>query len=53
MKYLNHEEQLRRERRKNEELAAQTAKQKADLDYIAMMSGVELEETEERKNDEV
>ena len=54
MKYLNHEEQLRRERRKYEELAAQTAKQKADLDYIAMMSGVELEaETEEHENDKV
>lgn len=52
MKYLNHEEQLRRERRKYEELAAQTTKQKADLDYIAMMSGVELE-TEEHENDEV
>lgn len=47
MKYLNHEQQLRRERRKYEALVAQTAKQQADLDYIAMMSGVELEiETE-------
>lgn len=56
MKYLNHKEQLRKERRKYEELAAQTAKQQADLDYIAMMSGVDLEfdETEEAiENEEV
>ncbi len=54
MKYLNLKEQLRQERRKYEELAAQAAQQKADLDYIAMMSGVELEiETEVKENDEV
>ena len=54
MKYLNHKDQLREERRKYEELAAKTAKQQADLDYIAMMSGMELEiETEVNKNDEV
>lgn len=54
MKYLNHEQQLRCERRKYEALIAQTAKQQADLDYIAMMSGVELEiETEVKENDEV
>lgn len=54
MKYLNHKDQLREERRKYEELAAKAAKQQADLDYIAMMSGVELEiETEVNKNDEV
>lgn len=54
MKYLNHEEQLRIERRKYEELVAQTAKQKADLDYISMMTGIELDtETEENENDEI
>lgn len=54
MKYLNHEQQLRRERRKYEELAAQTARQKADLDYISMMTGIELDtETEENENDEI
>jgi|GEM_PF-7090052 len=55
MKYLNHEEQLRQERRKYEALAAQTAKQQADLDYVAMMSGVDLdpETEEENSNDEV
>ena len=54
MKYLNHEQQLRRERRKYEALVAQTAKQQADLDYIAMMSGVELEiETEVKDNEEI
>lgn len=54
MKYLNHKDQLREERRKYEELAAKAAKQQADLDYIAMMSGVELEiETEVNGNDEV
>lgn len=54
MKYLNHKDQLRKERRKYEELAAQSAKQQADLDYIAMMSGVELEldETEEVNDNE-
>lgn len=43
MKYRTTAEQLRIERRKNDALQAQLIKTKADLDYIAMMSDVELE----------
>ena len=54
MKYLTIEDQLRQERRKNEALAAQIAKQQADLDYTAMMSGVDLDtETEVDNDDEI
>lgn len=54
MKYLSVKEQLRAERRKNEAREAENAKTKADIDYVAMMSGVELEvETEGQNNDEV
>lgn len=55
MKYLSIKDQLRLERLKNEANSAETAKTKADLDYMAMMTGVELETetTEVKRNDEV
>ena len=40
------------ERNKNEALAAQSAKQKADIDYIAMMCEIELESETEAAEDE-
>ncbi len=53
MKYLSIKEQLRLERRNNEAQNAATVKTKADLDYMAMMTGVELEtEATEVKNDD-
>ncbi len=44
--YLSLKEQLLKERAKNEALKAQAVKNAADIDYIAMMTDVELE-TEE------
>lgn len=47
MQYLSLKEQLLRERQKNAALAAEAAKNAADIDYIAMMCDVELEVLEE------
>lgn len=47
MKHLSLKHQLLQERVRNEELAAQAEKQKADLDYVAMMSGVDLDTNNE------
>lgn len=44
--FRNVNEQLRIERQKNEALAAENAKMKADLAYVAMMADVELDEEE-------
>ena len=44
--------QLLEEKKKNAELQAKLAKTNADVEYIAMMTDVELEETEETENDE-
>lgn len=43
MRYLSLKEQLLKERQKNAALAAEAAKNAADIDYIAMMCDVELE----------
>lgn len=40
-------DQLIEEKRKNAELNAQLAKTAADLEYVAMMADVEIDETEE------
>ncbi len=45
-KYKSSQESLFEERKKNEQLQAQTLKQRADIDYLAMMSDVELESDE-------
>ncbi len=52
-KYKSKKEALIDERRKNEQLLAQSLKQKSDIDYIAMMCDVELESaiTEENENE--
>ena len=42
MQYLSLKEQLLRERKKNAALTAEVAKNRADTDYIAMMSDVDL-----------
>lgn len=47
MKYLTVEDQLKKERRKNEALQAKLLKAQADLDYVAMMTDIELETEEE------
>ena len=47
LKYLTPTELLLQERQKNEALRAETAKNKADTYYIAMMCDVELESPEE------
>ncbi len=44
--YLGTKEQLLRERRRNEQLRMQMEKTVADLEYLAMMTDVELEEYE-------
>ena len=51
MKIRNANDLLNAERKKNAALVNQIYKQKADLDYVAMMAGVELGE-EEESNDE-
>lgn len=51
MKYLGIREQLQRERRKNDALRAELLRTKANTDYIAMMTGVDVDEPveDERK----
>lgn len=46
--------QLVKERQRNEELKAKTEKLMSDMEYMAMMSGIELdqEEQEEQENGE-
>lgn len=54
-KYTSLEEQILLERQKNTALKAQTDKNSADIDYIAMMSDIELEsepDETEVENDE-
>ena len=51
MQHLTIKDQLREERGQNEALAAKTEKQKADLDYVAMMTGIDLD-TEDENNEE-
>lgn len=45
-------EALIEERKKNEALKAQTVRNASDIDYIAMMTDVELETAEEAATDE-
>lgn len=45
MKHLGLREQLQIERRKNEALEAELLRTKANADYIAMMTGVDVEES--------
>lgn len=53
MKYIPLKKQLLRERKKNNALLADNEKNKADIDYIAMMCDIELEmPTEEETEDE-
>lgn len=47
MQYLSLKEQLLRERKKNAALTAEVAKNRADTDYIAMMSDVDLSTPED------
>lgn len=47
MKYLSIKDQLFIERQKNAALAADAAKNAADIDYIAMMCDVELDSDKE------
>lgn len=53
-RYKSLGQQLIDERKKNAALKAQTDRNAADIDYIAMMSNIELDadETEEDENDE-
>lgn len=48
--YKDTKTQLLEEKKKNAELQAKIAKTNADVEYIAMMTDVELEETEETEN---
>lgn len=51
MKYLGIRDQLQQERRKNDALRAELLRTKANTDYIAMMTGVDVDEPveDERK----
>lgn len=53
-RYMPLKEQLTKERKKNAALKAQTDKNASDIDYIAMMTDVELDtdETEEDENEQ-
>lgn len=53
MKHLGIREQLQRERRKNDALRAELLRAKANTDYIAMMTGVDVDETAEDEPKEV
>ena len=48
--YKDTKTQLLEEKKKNAELQAKFEKTNADVEYIAMMVDVELEETEETEN---
>jgi hypothetical protein len=50
--YKSTREQLLEERRKNADLRAQMAKANADIEYIAMMTDVEMEEDETEVQDD-
>lgn len=49
-KFKDVKTQLLEEKKKNAELQAKLAKTDADIEYLAMMTDVELEETEEAEN---
>lgn len=49
-KFKDVKTQLLEEKKKNAELQAKLEKTNADIEYIAMMTDVELEETEETEN---
>ena len=51
MQYLSIKDQLLIERKKNAALTAEVAKNRADTDYIAMMSDIELFEESEGAED--
>ena len=48
--YKDTKTQLLEEKKKNAELQAKLAKTNADVEYIAMMTDVELDETESEEN---
>lgn len=48
--YKDTKTQLLEEKKKNAELQAELYKTNANVDYIAMMTDIELEETEETEN---
>lgn len=48
--YKDTKRQLFEEKKKNAELQAKLEKTNADVEYIAMMTDVDLEETEENEN---
>ena len=50
-RYKTINEQLLEERRKVSALTAQNIKQQSDIDYLAMMTDVELETEEEIKDE--
>lgn len=54
LKYTSLKQQVMEERKKNAMLRAQTDKNASDIDYIAMMSDIELDtsETEADENEQ-
>lgn len=48
--YKDTKRQLFEEKKKNAELQAKLAKTNADVEYIAMMTDIELDETESEEN---
>lgn len=53
LKFKDVKTQLFEEKKKNAELQAKLAKTNADVEYIAMMTDIELEETESEEDVEV
>lgn len=51
LKFKDVKTQLLEEKKKNAELQAKLAKTNADVEYIAMMTDVELEEETENENE--
>ena len=51
-KYIPLEQQAVEAQKKNGQLAAENEKLKSDIDYLAMMTDVDLDDDEEEPNDE-
>lgn len=49
MEYLSKKKQLEKAIRLNEQLAAENEQLRADLDYVAMVANVELDEGEQNE----
>ena len=52
MRFMSVREQLNAERKRNAILTNKLYKQQADLEYVAMMADIDLDEPEEAENEQ-